>query len=199
MSQTFSCPACGAPLDYGGHGAATLTCPYCYTSVIVPQELRNQRSEPVAPDVTQSLAGQAPKLRELSNLVRAKQRDRAIAVYQQVYHVDPLAAQQLVDQLMAGSPMVITSNMGWPMGGVSISTTPGYPSVTGIPSPTGYAVPPTAAMYTLSANAAAQQSRRWLWYVGCVFAFVIFMTVITTVIPLLFAFGGLLIPFFLSP
>lgn len=197
MSQTFSCPSCGAPLDYGGNGASTITCPYCYTSVIVPQELRSQRSEPVAPDVTQSLAGQAANLRQLSSLVRIKQRDQAVALYQQIYHVDTVAAQQLVDQLMAGSPMVITSNMGWPMSGVSVSTTSGYPSATGIPSPTGYTVPPTAAMYTMSANVAAQQSRRWLWYFGCVFAFVIFITVVTTIIPLILAFGGMLIPFFI--
>lgn len=195
MSQTFSCPACGAPLDYGGNGASTISCPYCYTSVIVPQELRNERSS-VAPDVTMSLAGQGPKLRELSNLVRAKQRDQAIALYQQVYHVDALAAQQLVDQLMSGNSMVITSNVGWPMGGVSISTTPGYVS-SGIPSPTGYAVPPVAAAYAISAKAAADQSRRWVWYIGCVFAFVIFITVVTTIIPLILAFGGMLIPFFI--
>jgi len=198
MAQTFSCPACGAPLDYNGFGASTISCPYCYTSVIIPAELRNQRSEPVAPDVTQSLTGQASKLRELSSLVRVKQRDQAIALYQQIYQVDQLAAQQLVDQLMAGSPVVITSsNSLGTMSSLSLSSTPGYPSMTGVSSPTGYTVPPIAA-YTLSANAAAQQSRRWLWYLGCVFTFVIFITVVTTIIPLIAVFGGFMLPFFFS-
>jgi hypothetical protein len=34
----FQCPACGAGLDDPGQGA-TLRCPYCSTSVVVPQEL----------------------------------------------------------------------------------------------------------------------------------------------------------------
>ncbi len=39
MAQTLTCPHCGAPLDYTGD-AATIRCPYCETSVVVPAELR---------------------------------------------------------------------------------------------------------------------------------------------------------------
>jgi outer membrane protein assembly factor BamB/DNA-directed RNA polymerase subunit RPC12/RpoP len=38
-TQEFNCPNCGAPLDYTGTGA-TMRCPYCDTSVVVPTELR---------------------------------------------------------------------------------------------------------------------------------------------------------------
>jgi len=38
-AQEFNCPNCGAPLDYEGSGA-TMRCPYCETSVMVPAELR---------------------------------------------------------------------------------------------------------------------------------------------------------------
>ena len=38
-AQEFNCPNCGAPLDYQGTGA-TMRCPYCETSVVVPAELR---------------------------------------------------------------------------------------------------------------------------------------------------------------
>ena len=65
MAQSFTCPSCGAPLDYTGNGASTIPCPYCYTSVIVPQELRSQPAEPVAAHVATSLAGRAHQLREL--------------------------------------------------------------------------------------------------------------------------------------
>lgn len=38
MAQTFSCPSCGARLDYGGK-LRTATCPYCGTVAEVPREL----------------------------------------------------------------------------------------------------------------------------------------------------------------
>ena len=40
-AQEFNCPNCGAPLDYQGTGA-TMRCPYCETSVMVPAEMRSQ-------------------------------------------------------------------------------------------------------------------------------------------------------------
>jgi hypothetical protein len=43
MSQTFSCPNCGATLDYAGDGgltgAQTMSCAYCGNTVAVPPEL----------------------------------------------------------------------------------------------------------------------------------------------------------------
>jgi len=38
--QTFKCTNCGASLDYDGRAARTVRCPYCGTSIIVPEELR---------------------------------------------------------------------------------------------------------------------------------------------------------------
>lgn len=37
MAQTFSCPSCGAGLEYDGHGR-TAKCPYCGTVAQVPAE-----------------------------------------------------------------------------------------------------------------------------------------------------------------
>lgn len=39
MSQMFDCPNCGAPLDAPKNGESTLRCPFCNSSVIVPEEL----------------------------------------------------------------------------------------------------------------------------------------------------------------
>jgi sugar lactone lactonase YvrE/DNA-directed RNA polymerase subunit RPC12/RpoP len=39
---SFQCPTCGAPLDYAGGVEPTIRCPYCHTSVIVPEELRTK-------------------------------------------------------------------------------------------------------------------------------------------------------------
>jgi outer membrane protein assembly factor BamB/uncharacterized Zn finger protein (UPF0148 family) len=49
-AQEFNCPNCGAPLDYTGTGA-TLRCPYCDTSVMVPAELRPPVVEAAAEQV----------------------------------------------------------------------------------------------------------------------------------------------------
>jgi len=38
-TQSFQCPSCGAPLKPKGN-ASFISCPYCHTSVIVPDELR---------------------------------------------------------------------------------------------------------------------------------------------------------------
>lgn len=40
-AHSFHCPSCGAPLTPGGN-AAVISCPHCFTSVIVPEELRQE-------------------------------------------------------------------------------------------------------------------------------------------------------------
>jgi hypothetical protein len=201
MAQSFNCPNCGAPLDHSGNGASTISCPYCYGSVIVPPELRNQRSEPVAQDVTMSLAGQAHKLRELSNLVRTNQRDQAISVYSQVYHVDPVQAQQLVDQLMGGGQMVIASDNPLGFGGTVTTVNFGgmsTPSVSMGSVPMAGGVPPTYAatqpqvVYTTT----ARQGRNLGMWIGCFIVFIVVITIATTVIPIILALVGAFIPFF---
>jgi hypothetical protein len=200
MAQSFNCPNCGAPLDYAGNGASTISCPYCYGSVIVPSELRNQRSEPVAHDITMSLAGQAHKLRELSNLVRTHQRDQAASVYAQVYHVDMANAQQLVDQLMGGSQMVITnSTPGFGMGSVTTVNFGGVsePSVSmgsvpmagGIPT---YTSGQPQVVYTTTAG----QTRNIGAWIGCAIAAFVIITILTTVLPIIIGLLGAFIPFF---
>ena len=42
-AQSFQCPSCGAPLIPRGN-ASVISCPHCLTSVIVPEELREDSS-----------------------------------------------------------------------------------------------------------------------------------------------------------
>ena len=44
-AQSFQCPACGAPLIPRGE-AAVISCPHCLTSVIVPEDLRQESAAP---------------------------------------------------------------------------------------------------------------------------------------------------------
>ena len=53
-AQEFTCPNCGAPIDYDGSDVPTLRCPFCDTSVMVPAELRPKPvvQPPPIPDFT---------------------------------------------------------------------------------------------------------------------------------------------------
>lgn len=42
-AKTFNCPTCGAPLDYDGGSETTIHCPFCNSSVVVPEELRPEK------------------------------------------------------------------------------------------------------------------------------------------------------------
>jgi sugar lactone lactonase YvrE len=42
MSNTFQCPHCGAPLQPSGGSEKTTRCPFCNSSVIVPESLRER-------------------------------------------------------------------------------------------------------------------------------------------------------------
>jgi DNA-directed RNA polymerase subunit RPC12/RpoP len=70
-TQEFNCPNCGAPLDYDGSGA-TIRCPYCETSVVVPAELRPQavRAQPVTPAPVQPPAITIDQLEAVSTTAR---------------------------------------------------------------------------------------------------------------------------------
>lgn len=43
-THTFHCPACGAPLMPRG-AAAVMSCPHCLTSVVVPEDLRQEQAD----------------------------------------------------------------------------------------------------------------------------------------------------------
>jgi streptogramin lyase/DNA-directed RNA polymerase subunit RPC12/RpoP len=51
-TKAFICPTCGAPLDYRNSQEPTIRCPYCDTSVIVPEELRVKKPQEITPTVT---------------------------------------------------------------------------------------------------------------------------------------------------
>lgn len=51
-TKAFVCPTCGAPLDYRSTAESTIRCPYCNSSVIVPEELRVKKPQESTPTVT---------------------------------------------------------------------------------------------------------------------------------------------------
>lgn len=113
MPQDFNCPNCGAPLDYTGGDDVTLRCPFCNTSVIVPQELRRRPTESALtfnPDQfnqlagMEPLAGQADKLKELGRLIRENKKIEAIKLYREIFRVGLKEAKEAVDAMSEGRP-----------------------------------------------------------------------------------------------
>src|SRR5512143_3709436 len=44
--QVFDCPSCGASLSYDGGPETTITCQFCGTTVVIPEELRAKAAPP---------------------------------------------------------------------------------------------------------------------------------------------------------
>ncbi|MCZ2126288.1 MAG: 6-bladed beta-propeller [Anaerolineales bacterium] len=112
MTQTFNCPNCGAPLDYQGNDPI-IRCPYCQTSVIVPDNLRARPN--FSPDSHQfavggsnnlaDLIGQAKKLSEAKKFAQAGETEKAVSAYREATGADEAAAHLAVGKLAAGMPI----------------------------------------------------------------------------------------------
>src|SRR5512143_2968828 len=44
--QVFDCPSCGASLSYDGGPETTITCQFCGTTVVIPEEVRAKAAPP---------------------------------------------------------------------------------------------------------------------------------------------------------
>lgn len=115
MVASFNCPNCGAPLDYQGHDPI-IRCPYCNSSVIVPENLRARPSFSSTPgNFTLSGIGdmgglikQARRINEVKNLAEAGEYDQAVALYREITGADEFSARQSVNALAAGRPVMLT-------------------------------------------------------------------------------------------
>ncbi len=116
MIQVFKCPSCGASLSYEGDPEPTLTCQFCGSTVVVPEELRAKSkpspSSASAPglDLGGTLAGlPLDKLTELKRLVHGGQKIEAIKLYREIFNVGLKEAKDAVEKLETGEPLVFTS------------------------------------------------------------------------------------------
>lgn len=106
MSQTFTCPNCGAPQDYKGGSAATIQCPYCDTTLIVPEALRTP-----APDAgsfnAADWAGQAGALVQVKQLVDSGKTLDAIKLYRQTFSATLAEGKAAVEAIRGGRNMQV--------------------------------------------------------------------------------------------
>lgn len=114
MAHSFNCPNCGAPLDYDGNDPI-IRCPYCKSSVIVPENLRPRPSFSSKPsDFTFSgignlggLVKQASRINEVKQLAEAGRFDEAVSIFREITGSDESSARQAVGRLSAGQPVTL--------------------------------------------------------------------------------------------
>ncbi|GAB4149550.1 MAG: hypothetical protein Fur0021_10690 [Candidatus Promineifilaceae bacterium] len=101
MSQTFHCPACQAPLDYDGQ-AVIVRCPYCNSSVIVPEGLRSPQGGRGAGGQPADETDLAAVVRQITELIHGGKKIQAIKLYHETFGAGLAEAKAAVEQLERG-------------------------------------------------------------------------------------------------
>lgn len=105
MLKTFHCPNCHASLEHNTNDQA-VSCPYCGTTVIVPEELRvksaarNARFDVYSDQSMNTLV-------EVAKLVRNGQTQEAVWLYQEEFGVSEHEARRVVRQMEQGQVVQI--------------------------------------------------------------------------------------------
>ena len=114
MSDTTKlliCPACGAPLD-PQPGEVTLKCGYCGNSVALPQSLRAPVSHGSFATSSsgfdlKDMVGQAARIKEVVELVRAGNKIGAIKLYREITGMGLKESKDAVEAIEAGRPIAM--------------------------------------------------------------------------------------------
>jgi ribosomal protein L7/L12 len=102
MAETFNCSTCGAPLTVSGD-AASIRCPYCSNTVIVPESLRGG-----APESAPVQTGPDPaKIQEIVAIARSGNKIEAIKQYRELTGVGLKEAKDTVEALVEGRQVEI--------------------------------------------------------------------------------------------
>jgi DNA-binding beta-propeller fold protein YncE/DNA-directed RNA polymerase subunit RPC12/RpoP len=116
MPDSFNCPNCGAPLDYKGSDPI-IRCPYCSTSVVVPENLRAKPSFSSKPsNFTLSGMGdmggliqQARRIKDVKDMAQSGRMDEAVKLYQEITGANEFQANAAVQALSQGQPITLTN------------------------------------------------------------------------------------------
>ncbi|HKQ51756.1 MAG TPA: hypothetical protein VJT74_05260 [Pyrinomonadaceae bacterium] len=107
MSIPFKCTSCGGPLEYEEGGALTVRCPFCGSSIIIPEELRPRpAAQPHGGggffDGILRMSERAANLQEIARLARAGNKIEAIKLYREIFGVGLAEAKLAVERMAAG-------------------------------------------------------------------------------------------------
>lgn len=116
MPETFNCPNCGAPLDYKGSDPI-IRCPYCSTSVVVPENLRAKPSFSSQPSNFTlsgmgdmgSLIQKARRIKDVKDLAQAGQMDKAVSLYREITDSSHHDAEIAVQSLAQGRAITLSN------------------------------------------------------------------------------------------
>jgi ribosomal protein L7/L12/sugar lactone lactonase YvrE len=105
MTQAFTCPNCSAPLTYDGK-SYTITCKYCHTPVIVPQELRAEAGE----DTPSSIPADLQKnWAEINELALTGKKLEAIKRMRETFEVGLKEAKEAIESIEQGQTLEMSS------------------------------------------------------------------------------------------
>jgi LSD1 subclass zinc finger protein len=111
MSKPFKCTSCGAPVEYDG-GAFTVRCPFCGSSIIVPEELRARPAQSWGAGLVDGifkLQQRAANLQEVARLARSNRKLEAIKLYREIFGVGLEEAKVAVERMAAGETAEATA------------------------------------------------------------------------------------------
>lgn len=105
MSQTFHCPNCGAPLDPPAGSNLSIRCQFCFSSVIVPIELR--RNPPASETLSreeamQKLPDSGHNLMEIIQMVKSGQQQEAINRFRENFDTNRNTAELAIARIEQG-------------------------------------------------------------------------------------------------
>ena len=101
QSLTFTCPKCGAPQNYQGGAAPTIQCPYCDTTLIVPEALRTTTPNFAAFNTTE-ITREAAVLAEIKKLADDGKKIQAIKLYRETFGTGLKEAKDAVEAIERG-------------------------------------------------------------------------------------------------
>ncbi len=115
-AQQFQCPACGASLDYENSRALTMRCPYCNSSVIVPESLRVATGTDGIGGMESVLGDfHTAQLAEVARLVRSGKKIEAIKLFRETFQAGLKESKDAVEQMEAGQAVDISGFNPGPM------------------------------------------------------------------------------------
>ncbi|MCB1025713.1 MAG: hypothetical protein KDB79_15050, partial [Acidobacteria bacterium] len=98
MTETFTCPACSAPLDY--QGTTFQKCVFCGSNVIVPAEVFSRSQKSTFEDFDfSSLTGRALKIAEIQQEIERGNKINAIKIFRETFGVGLKEAKLAVEAL----------------------------------------------------------------------------------------------------
>jgi DNA-directed RNA polymerase subunit RPC12/RpoP/tetratricopeptide (TPR) repeat protein len=111
MTETFSCPACSAPLIIASPKDLHIRCPYCGSTVVVPPELRPApppssvtKHEEKTPDLATLVQLSRTSL-EAIRLYQSGRKEAAIDKFVQAYAISSQDSERIIQTLISGKTL----------------------------------------------------------------------------------------------